>query len=132
LVFLALASAFTALLLAGCGSGGGADNGAKVEASLQAWFGTVAPEDTAFPQGAGVVPRVTAKSCKDQHAQPPTTVGKKLEMWSCVVKFGAVAMTVSVAVDDSTKVVLALPNPGAGLPPSTVTLPPARTYTGGP
>jgi len=153
-VFVALASAFTALL-AGCGSGGAdngakvAHNGAKVEASLRDYFATVNPEDTSFPQGAGEVPRVKTNSCK--HLPPPTDVAPNRSpkhdnaapprrrtplngdaFWSCVVMFGRVAVPTAVEVDDSTKVVFALPNPGAGLPPSTVTLPPARTYTGGP
>ena len=134
--------ALVAVLLAGCG-GGGADNGAKVESSLRAYFGSVNPAETAFPQGAGVVPRVRTNSCKHLHPRighysPPPNVRKRVVplrervrtdgAWLCVVRFGKLAMDVGVLVDDSYKVVLAMPQlRGSPRPPR---LPPPRTYTG--
>jgi hypothetical protein len=136
-VFLAPAFALTAVLLAGCGSGGGAENGAKVEAGLRDFFATVNPEDTSFPQGAGVVPQVTTNSCKEQHVPPLPKARKKQPLrkkqppplWVCVVRFGRAAMPVAVVVDDNNKVVQAMPALSIDRPPPPP-LPPARTYTG--
>jgi hypothetical protein len=116
LAFLAVALALTAVLLAGCGGG---DDRAKVEASLQRYIGGLFPEDSPFPSGAGI-PRVKDNGCKDQHRKfewrefpvPGWSAffkGKKFALWSCVVRFGTLTMTVVVAVDDRTEVVWASP-----------------------
>jgi hypothetical protein len=121
--------ALVAVLFAGCGGGG--DDSAKVEAGLRDYFATVNPEDTSFPQGAGVVPRVTTNSCKERHVTDHFvdgvgTIGSAEAVWSCVVRFGRVAMAANVVVDDTTNVVDAAPNvPGT----PGFQLPPARTYT---
>jgi hypothetical protein len=132
--------ALIAVLFAGCGGGGG-DDAAKVEAGLRDYLATMNPEDTDFPQGAGVVPRVVPNSCKEQHFRPlprearPLPArklpSKKFADWTCVLRFGKVAMHAALLVDDTIKVVHAMVAPGLDLPPHTVTLPPARTYTGG-
>ena len=126
--------AFVAVLVASCG--GGAADSAKVEAALRDWFGTVRPDETSFPQGAGVVPRVTTNSCKELAAGSSTSrpsravrLPKGRAIWTCVVRFGKVPMHAVVDVYNNTKVVDARPALDLDLPPSTVTLPPARTYT---
>ena len=130
---LLLLVAIVAMLFAGCG-GGGADNSAKVESNLRAYFGTVNPADTAFPQGGGVVPRVMTNSCKHLHPRiarsspPPPRIVRENGVWLCVVRFGKLVMDVGVLVDDSYKVVAALPGVrGSPRPPR---LPRPRTYTG--
>src|SRR5262249_59736427 len=67
-VIFLLAAALTTMLLAGCG--GGADPGAKVEDSLRNYLGTVNPDETGFPVGAGV-PRVRHNACRDGHIKKP-------------------------------------------------------------
>jgi hypothetical protein len=113
--------ALTAVLLVGCGGG---NDRAKVEASLQHYLGDLAPEFAPFPVGAGI-PRVKHNGCKDRQVKTekgqvlssrnrainPLMVRIKegLAFWSCVVRFGTLAMPVLVAVDDSTEVVFATP-----------------------
>ena len=116
LAFLAVALALTVAPLAGCGGG---DDRAKVEASLQQYVGSLNPEDAPFPNGAGI-PRVKEKGCKDRHVKTEegqvlssrnVTVMMRggLALWSCVVRFGTLAVPVLVAVDDSTNVTWATP-----------------------
>ena len=62
------ALALAAVLLAGCG--GGADPGARVEESLRNYLGTVNPDETGFPVGAGL-PRVRHNACRDGHVKNP-------------------------------------------------------------
>lgn len=134
--------ALVAVLFAGCGGGG--DERASIEASLRTYLGTLVPEESAFPIGAGA-PRVADNSCRDGHVKTgagnrpafrsrslndPTPSGgvrvrEGLALWSCVVRFARVAFPVLVAVDDSTEVVWAAPGPSASTPPP----PPPRTYT---
>src|SRR5829696_5633383 len=98
--FLCVALAFTAVLLAGCGSG---DDRTKVEDRLRDYLGTIRPSNSSFLVGAGV-PRVRHMSCKDGHVRVPK--GKLLSdaagiwkarfpeavaLWSCVVTVGSVA-----------------------------------------
>jgi hypothetical protein len=97
-----LTLAVTVVLLAGCGGGG--DDQAKVEASLQRYLVSLVPADGPFPIGAGPA-RVKDDACKDRHMED----GKGYALWACVVKFGAYPMPVVVAVDDDTEVVTALP-----------------------
>jgi hypothetical protein len=108
--------ALIAVLLAGCGAG---DDHAKVEASLQHYLGNLTPEDAPFPAGAGI-PRVKDNGCEDRDVKTEkgqvlssrnltVRMGEGLALWSCVVRFGTLAMPVLVAVDDSTDVVWATP-----------------------
>jgi hypothetical protein len=119
LVMVAGVLVLTAVLLAGCGGGGGYDP-VKVEASLQLYLGSLVPEDSPIPIGAGA-PRVKDNSCKDQHVtigkalpflmwDPHVRIDKALALWACVVRFGTTLATpVLVAVDDSTEVVDVVP-----------------------
>jgi len=127
--------ALLAVLFAGCGDG---DDSTKVEAGLRDYFASVNPEDTSFPQGAGVVPRVKTNSCKEHPLPPGDVFGvptkgsrglQKLRLWSCVVMFGKVAMPAAIDVDKSTgAIVNVMANPpGSQRPPR---LAPPRTYTG--
>jgi hypothetical protein len=117
-VLLSAALALTAMLLAGCGGGGG-DTGAKVEDSLLHYVGSMHPEDSPFPAGAGL-PRVEQKSCTDRHVKTKrgqevmsATAGmifpNPVELWSCVIRFGSLRMPTLVAVNDSNKIVWAVP-----------------------
>jgi hypothetical protein len=110
----------TAVLLAGCGGGGG-DDQAKVEASLQHYLASLVAEEGAFPIGAGA-PRVKDNSCKERHGTErfvfvtrTRTIKSRegLPLWACVVKFGTYPMPVVAAVDDGTEVVVAIPKHGA-------------------
>jgi hypothetical protein len=143
---LSAALALAAMLLTACG-GGGADDGAKVEASLQHYLRTPYPQQSlgqtssallpAFPVGAGP-PRVRENSCKKRRTvhtdtvrfpkgQPrPPRLPERLTGWSCVVMFGRTAMPVAVALKDSGEVYMA--NPVSQAAP----LPPATVYEGGP
>jgi hypothetical protein len=138
LVFLFAALALAAMLLTGCG-GGGADDGAKVEASLKHYLSTPYPPQSlgpVFPIGAGR-PRVRENSCKKTGnlagsrfwANPlpglPARLPEGLSDWSCVVSFGKTVMPVRVAVKDSGEVFFATPVSRQALPPATV-------YEGGP
>jgi hypothetical protein len=141
LVLLPAALALTAMVLTACG--GGADDGAKVEASLQHYLSTLDPEQSVgqtrsavgvFPIGAGP-PRVRENSCKKIHTGKlrPARTGKVrparlpegLSGWSCVVRFGKTALPVAVAVKGSGEVYWAAPVSRQALPPATV-------YEGGP
>jgi hypothetical protein len=110
----------TAVLLAGCGGGGG-DDRAKVAANLQDYFVSLGPEGGPFPVGAGP-PRVKAHGCKDRHVRVEKGVlttrdvlndgdlsvrfRKAAALWACVVKVGTFVMPVTVAVDDNGEVVI--------------------------
>jgi hypothetical protein len=94
LVLLPAALALTAIVLTACG-GGGADDGAKVEASLQDYLNTIDPEaclgsgicrQGAFPFGAGA-PQVKENSCKNLHTGP-ARLPEGFAGWSCVVGSG--------------------------------------------
>lgn len=107
--------ALTAVLSASCGGGG--DDRAEVEASLRHYLGTLTPEHSAFPVGAGS-PRVKDNGCWDRHLEVEKSFPwwgiqvrpkGRLALWQCVVKFGTLAMPVLVAVDDSTEVLSAMP-----------------------
>jgi hypothetical protein len=149
LVLLPAALALTAMVLTACG-GGGPDDGAKVEASLQHYLSTLDPDLSTldpqqslgqtrpavgvFPIGAGP-PRVRGNSCKMIHTGKvrPARTGKVrparlpewLSGWSCVVRFGKTALPVAVAVKGSGEVYWAAPVSRQALPPATV-------YEGGP
>jgi hypothetical protein len=122
--------ALAAVLLAGCGGGG--DDHAKVEASLQHYLDSLVAEEGAFPIGAGA-PRVKDNSCKERHgterfvfATLTRTIKSRegLPLWACVVKFGTYPMPVVAAVDDGTEVVVAIPKHGAPAthdPPTSLT-----------
>jgi hypothetical protein len=136
LVFLPTALALTAMVLTACG-GGGADDGAKVEASLQHYLSTLDPEQSlgpqtrpavgVFPIGAGP-PRVRENSCKkDLIHTGAARLPEGLSGWSCVITFppGKTALPVSVAVKDNGEVSWVAPTSRQALPPATV-------YEGGP
>jgi hypothetical protein len=142
LVLLPAALALTAMVLTACG-GGGADDGAKVEASLKHYLSTpypqqslgqVSPAVAVFPLGAGP-PRVRENSCKRIHPEKvrsartgkvrPALLPEGLSGWSCVVTFGRTALPVTVAVKGSGEVYWAAPMSRQALPPATV-------YEGGP
>lgn len=125
--------AVSAPLFGGCG---GADDRAKVEASLRHYvvnLDSEAPPRAAgaakptlspigaslFPIGAGP-PRIQKNGCKDLHVEAKkgqillsrtwsAFLPEDLALWSCVIKFGSYAMPVLVGVNDSTEVVLATP-----------------------
>jgi hypothetical protein len=153
---VALAVLAIAVPLAGCGGGGGVgDDRATVEAGLQHFFSTLDPEDSIFPYGAGA-PRVKDNGCKDLHQKfpllPPSTKllpgpirlppgpiklpprstkfknAKKVALWQCSVRFNNFTLRVTVAVNDSSEVVWALPVYGDAR--KAPKLSPARTYTG--
>jgi len=142
LVVLSVAVALAAMLLTGCG-GGGADDGARVEASLEHYLSTPYPQQglgqtsfelPAFPVGAGP-PRVRENSCKKTHTSRirPARTGptlparpEGLTLWSCVVMFGKTAFPAAVAVKRSGEVYLATLVSQA--PPPK----PATVYEGGP
>jgi hypothetical protein len=129
--------ALTAVLLAGCGGGGG-DDQAKVEASLRHFISGMPPEGGAFPIGAGP-PRVRDNGCKDRHVT--TKSGQVYEfhsatvylpaglaLWSCVVTFrNGLKLPADVAVKGS-EVVAVFP----GASPDSPKQPPAKVYEGGP
>ena len=115
-VLVTAALALTALP-AGCGGGG--DPGAKVEESLLHYVGSMHPEDSPFPAGAGLL-RVEQKSCTDRHVKTKRgqevvsrTAGmifpNPVALWSCVIRFGSLRLPTLVAVNDSNKVVWAVP-----------------------
>jgi hypothetical protein len=119
LVMVAGILALTAVLLAGCGGGG--NDRAKVEASLQHYLASLDPEGGLFPIGAGP-PRVENNGCKDRHVKNEkervlsagtpgrqVKIEKGVALWVCVVKFGTFATSVVVWADDSTEVVAAFP-----------------------
>jgi hypothetical protein len=110
LVMVAGVLVLTAVLLAGCGGGGGSDDQAKVEASLQHYLVRLGPQDAGLPIGAGT-PRVRGKGCfkLEGAAWPGYGPRPPGALWQCVVEFESFAMPVTVAVDDSTEVVAALP-----------------------
>ena len=119
LVSVPAALALTAMLLAACG---GRDDGAKIEASLRHYIGTLAPESSMFPAGAGL-PRVRRNSCADRHVK--TKRGEVLQLggsgivripegfvWSCVVTFGkSLTLPALAIVNGRTEVVGAMPLP---------------------
>jgi hypothetical protein len=102
--------ALAAVLLAGCGGVG--DDRAKVEASLQHFLLGLVPGEARFPIGAGA-PRVKDNGCfkleggsvwpNPLEVSPPS----RLTRWNCVVKFGTLAIPVTVAVDAAAEVVAA-------------------------
>lgn len=105
-------------LLAGCGGGG--DDPGKVEASLRVYLGTVVPEETGLPTGAGP-PRVANHSCRNRHVKNGNSIGlallnlgipltghhPDLTLWLCMVRVRNVALPMDVVVNDRTKVVWA-------------------------
>jgi hypothetical protein len=111
LVLASASVALTMMLFAGCGGGGG-DDPAKVEASLQRYLVSAAPEDVPFPIGAGA-PRVKDNGCSKLEkgstwpnpldVPPPARFAR----WNCVVEAGTLATPVTVAVNDSTEIVAA-------------------------
>ena len=119
---LSFALAVAGVLLAGCGSKS-ADDGAKVEDSLRSYLGTVNPERSSFPVGAGI-PRVSRNACEDGHVRVRkgqlisdgagvwrARFPEHVALWSCVVSFGRLARPATVAVTDNTKVVWAVALP---------------------
>jgi hypothetical protein len=122
LVLVAASVALTVVLFAGCGGG---DDGAKVEANLGHYLLSPGPRVAAFPTGAGA-PRVEDNSCfkvgKERlglAGPPPNYVSPRpgqsfrpiaVASWNCVVRFGSVAMPVTVDVDKSSEVVAAAPS----------------------
>jgi hypothetical protein len=123
LVLVAAIGAFTVVLFAGCGGSG--DDRAEVEANLQHYLLSPGPRVASFPTGAGV-PRVEDNRCfKVGKARlglagpPPNYVSPRpgqsfrpiaVASWKCVVKFGSVAMPVTVDVNKSSEVVAAAPS----------------------
>jgi hypothetical protein len=118
--FLCVTLALTGVLLTGCGSG---DDRAQVEDSLRDYLGTMNPEQTSFPVGAGVL-RVRHMSCKDGHVKVQkgqvlsdlagvwrARFPEEVALWSCVVTVGSLARPTTVAVTGSTKVVWAVALP---------------------
>jgi hypothetical protein len=123
-VTVAATLALAAVVLAGCGGGG--DDQAKVEASLRHHLVSPVPDrnsflmgGAAFPIRAGT-PRVKDNSCKDRHIRVEKGhlmwsrtasfwIGKPVALWTCVVKFGTLAMPVNVVVDDRSDVITAGP-----------------------
>jgi hypothetical protein len=128
------ALALIALLLAGCG---GADNGAKVEASLRHYISGLQPEEGAFPIGVGP-PRVRDNGCKDRHATTKSgqvhsfhsayvVLPEGLTLWSCVVTFrNSLTLPVDVAVKGS-EVVAVFPGASSGAARQS----PPTVYQGG-
>jgi hypothetical protein len=127
--FLCVTLALTGALLGGCGGG---DDRPQVEDSLQDYLGTVNPERSSFPVGAGI-PRVRPNACKDGHVRVPkgrllsdgagiwkTTFPEEVALWSCVVTFGDLPQQATVAVTASTKVVWAVALPLDAFPVSEV------------
>jgi hypothetical protein len=131
--------ALVAVLLAGCG--GGSDDRATVEASLQRYFSTIHPEDSDFPTGAGP-PRVKDKGCVklepapltlpfnkvrvNGHVRLFTPKGRQVSFWHCAVTFGTYRPTRVAVIVQGTEVLTATPDPVGG----RVRQAPARTYTG--
>src|SRR5262249_45833895 len=132
---VAATPAVTAVLLVGCGGEG--DDHARVEAGLQDYLGSLYPEDSNFPTGAGP-PRVKAKGCFKVEPLPLTRpvkgptrarlfVPKGVTFWRCAVIFGTYRPMRVAVVYDGTRVTGATPDPvGSG----RVHQAPARTYTG--
>jgi hypothetical protein len=100
--------ALTAVLLAGCGGGG--DDQAKVEASLEHYLVRLGPQDAGLPIGAGT-PRVKDKGCfkLEGAAWPGYGPRPRGALWQCVIEFETFAMPVTLAVDESNEVVAAVP-----------------------
>jgi hypothetical protein len=123
LVLVAAIGAFTVVLFASCGGGG--DDQGKVEANLQHYLLSPGPRVAPFPTGAGV-PRVKDNNCfkvgkgrLGLAGPPPNYVSQRpgqsfppiaVASWNCVVKFGSVAMPVTVDVDKSSEIVAAAPS----------------------
>jgi hypothetical protein len=125
-LILAVALALTAVFFLAACRGGGSDDRAKVEASLQDYLSTLDPQaclearfcqQGVFPIGAGA-PQVRERSCKKI----------RTDAWSCVITFahGKAALPVAVAVKSSDEVTSAWPVSQAA------PLPQATTYEGGP
>lgn len=131
--------ALVAVLLVGCGGGG--DDRATVEASLQRYFSTINPEHSGFPTGAGP-PRVKDKGCVklepapltlpfdkvrvNGHVRLDTPRGRRVSFWHCAVIFGTYRPTRVAVMVQGTEVLTATPDPVRG----RVRQAPARTYTG--
>jgi len=120
-VIFLFAAALTTMLLPGCG--GGADPGAKVEDSLRNYLGTVNPDETGFPVGAGL-PRVRHNACRDGHIKNPkgellsdrsgfwkAKFPEDVALWACVITFGDFAQPATIAVTGNRRVVWAVPVP---------------------
>jgi hypothetical protein len=118
LLLLALASAVSVALFAGCGGG---DDAAKVEANLRHYLSTLNPRPSGFPVGAA---RVKENSCKKvsngEAAQARRPQGPPAS-WSCVVRFAHTPFRVLVALKDNGDVAWALPLPRQVLRPATST-----------
>jgi hypothetical protein len=114
--------ALTVVLLAGCGGSG--DDQAKVEANLRHYLLSPGPRAAAFPTGVGA-PRVKDNSClkvgkgRLGPAGPPPNYASPrpgqsfpiaVASWDCVARFGSVAMPVTVDVDKSSEVIVAVPS----------------------
>ena len=115
-LWVLLALTLAAMLLASCGGG---DDRTKVEASLQHYLDNSDSERTALPLGVGA-PQVRDNGCKDLHVKTEpgqvlssrnlaVRMRKGVALWSCVVRFGTLALPVLVAVGDSTEVAWAAP-----------------------
>ena len=131
--------ALVAVLLVGCGGGG--DDRATVEASLQRYFSTINPEDSDFPTGAGP-PLVRDNSCVklepapltlpfdkvpvNGHVRLFTPRGRRVSFWHCAVTLGTYRPTRVAVMVQGTEVLTAMPDPVRG----RVRQAPARTYTG--
>jgi hypothetical protein len=144
-----------AVLLAGCGGGGRADDPAKVEAGLRQYLSTLDPFSSTFPTGSGP-PHVKENSCKKvptlqgRIVRPPKAQAPRVRLpkltkaqarflrllagsspWSCVVTFrGTYSLPVNVIAKANGEVLEAQPSPrGSSQPPVQS---PATTYEGGP
>jgi hypothetical protein len=111
LVFLAVASAVTAVLLAGCGGG---DESAKVEANLRHYLSTLDPRPSGFPVGAA---RVKENGCKKIPKGQAVPARRPRASWSCVVRFAHTPFRVLVALKDSGEVAWVVPLPRHALQP---------------
>jgi hypothetical protein len=138
---VALAFLAVAVLLAGC-CGGGGDDRAKVEDTLQNSLNHLDPVvRAALLVGAGP-PRVKGNSCKRTAPPPrrpilparlpkgfvrPPRPPKHLAYWSCVVSFARTPFHLRVALKDNGKIFWAMLMPRQVLRPGTATV-----YEGGP
>src|SRR5262245_19500835 len=111
LVSFALASAVTAVLLAGCGGG---DGSAKVEANLRHYLTTLDRRPSGCPVGAA---RVKENGCKKIPKGQAVPARLPRASWSCVVRFAHTPFQVLVALNDSGEVAWVMPQPRHALQP---------------